>query len=365
MSREKFEIYRTRRSLIAQSGRLALGNEPGLKKVIRKMSDDDLARHLIASSPEAAYGLDGLVIAEELFWESEGKHIIFPQSAGFIERLLNAKFDLSVVGGFQLPFPAFMLPMPLGFTHGGTHIRGVLVTSYRLNETREIMLRYADYLQQPFNPVLSRGLAIDEQSCKRHFKVPEEAQNPVSEELKADEPLLCISLLDGNRDPVMSSTIRGSEGFSRIGDLLSASTPEEFSQRLGPMKQANYRVRGLSREDEAAEFYAFKIVCALSVYNMATNGDLLKPGFPGERAPHIEGRLDRKGSQSFTLGYGESMSEHHSAPGMHYRQWHFRQLKDKRYYQGEYKSKPVGSRWVFVRDTVVAARGADAYTLEE
>lgn len=78
MSREKFEIYRTRRSLIAQSGRLALGSEPGLKKVIRKMSDDDLARHLIASSPEAAYGLDGLVIAEELFGSRKANTLFSP-----------------------------------------------------------------------------------------------------------------------------------------------------------------------------------------------------------------------------------------------------------------------------------------------
>lgn len=32
------------------------------------------------------------------------------------------------------------------------------------------------------------------------------------------------------------------------------------------------------------------------------------------------------------------------SPSAHYRLWHFRQLRDERYYQGKHQNRPVGSR---------------------
>jgi hypothetical protein len=364
MTRQKYHIYRNRRSLIAHGARKVLGEDSQLRGAVRKLDDNNLAQHMMVIRPESAYGLDGLIIAEELQWERDGKHVLFTQSPEFLTRLLNAKFDLSVTGGFQLPFYSFMLPMPLGFKPVGVALVGILVTSYRLDQTREVLRSYARYLQQPVNPNLARALGIDAHNYKARCQVPDAAQNPTSDDLADDEPLLCIALLDNLSNPLMASTIRASEGFSRIPDLLAAATPDEFWQRLGPMKHSNYRVRDVSTHDAAAEFYAFKLVCALSVYNMATRGDLLKPGFPGNTVPHVEGRLDRKTSQSFTLGQGSLLSKK-DAPSAHYRQWHFRQLRDKRFYHGEHRQKPIGSRWVFVRDTVVAENDVDPYTLSD
>lgn len=46
----------------------------------------------------------------------------------------------------------------------------------------------------------------------------------------------------------------------------------------------------------------------------------------------------------------------------HYRTWHFRQLRDERYYQGEHADKPRGSRWVLIPETYVNRKGGEDFT---
>lgn len=38
---------------------------------------------------------------------------------------------------------------------------------------------------------------------------------------------------------------------------------------------------------------------------------------------------------------------------LHHRRWHLRTLTNPRYYQGEFKDAPIGSRVVFVKDALI------------
>lgn len=143
MSRAKFQIYRSRRSSLADSARVIMGQDPQLSKPLKKMTDDQVVSHVMCSSPQQVFALDGLIISEELLWERRGRTVIFPQSAEFLDRLLAAKFDLNKIDGFQLPFDSFMLAMPLGYEKEGVKLRGILVNAYPASETPSLFRNYA------------------------------------------------------------------------------------------------------------------------------------------------------------------------------------------------------------------------------
>jgi hypothetical protein len=304
-------------------------------------------------------------MAKELWWEKQGKHVIFPESAEFLDNLLDATFDLSTMKGFTLPFQSFMLPMPVSYHKEGAPIRGLLVNSYQKKDTLEILRNYARFMSSGLDKKASKALNLTGNEIAGPLSVAENMVMDSNDGYEDDEWLLSICVMDANREIHTASTIRASEAFTRIPDLLKAQSAAEFQQLLGDLRTKNYDVRGLSQDDAVAEFYAFKIVCALAVYNMATNGEMQNSGMPGSKAPHIEGKFDRKGTRSFNLQLASGSSSEHRSPDMHYRRWHFRQLKDERYYQGEHEKKPRGSRWVFVRDTLVSAAGSDPYTASQ
>jgi len=365
MSRAKFQIYRSRRSSLAETARDIMGQDPQLSKPLKKMTDDQVVSHMMCSSPQQVFGLDGLIISEELLWERRGRTVIFPQSAEFLDRLLAAKFDLNKIDGFQLPFDSFMLAMPLGYEREGVKLKGILVNAYAVSDTPALFREYAKNIRENLNPKLFPRLGINKIEYEHHLSFADNMDVTEYGVSSPDEKMLSICTMDQSQNIQMGSTIRAAQNFNMIPEMLSAKSVDEFEDRLGEMKMANYKVRGVSREDAISEFYAFKLVCALTVYNMATNGDMLKSGMPGEKAPHIEGRFDRKVVKPFHIQSTADMMSESKTPGMHYRQWHFRQLRDKRYYQGEHSKRVPGSRWVFVRDTMVGVGDTDPYTVDD
>lgn len=342
-----------------------MGQDPQLSKPLKKMTDDQVVSHVMCSSPQQVFALDGLIISEELLWERRGRTVIFPQSAEFLDRLLAAKFDLNKIDGFQLPFDSFMLAMPLGYEKEGVKLRGILVNAYPASETPSLFRNYAQNIRDNLNPKIFPLLGINPAEYEHHLSLADNMDVGEYGVSNPDDMMLSICTLDQSQNIQMGSTIRAAQSFNMIPEMLSAKSVDEFEARLGAMKMANYKVRGVSRDDAISEFYAFKLVCALTVYNMATNGEMLKSGMPGEKAPHIEGRFDRKAVKPFHIQSTADMMSEGKAPGMHYRQWHFRQLRDKRYYQGEHSNRVPGSRWVFVRDTMVGVGDTDPYTVHD
>jgi len=98
-----------------------------------------------------------------------------------------------------------------------------------------------------------------------------------------------------------------------------------------------------------------KLICSIMVYCQALGDEVLHKGVPFKKDNVV--KLSKspnkiKGTTPMTLrgprGFSSKKTE------SHYRKWHFRTLKDERFYQSdEWKDKPRGSRVVFVRDSVV------------
>lgn len=161
MKTTSYELYRTRQSAIAKTAKeFFKHSDPALLKLMRKHPENQVTRYLLLGNQKQIESLDSMIIAEELLWEREGCPVIFPQSAEFLDKLLDAQFDLSKAGGFELPFPAFMLPMPVGYEREGVKIRGILVTSYRVGEVNELLKHFADYLNKNPDPKLCKAFGV-------------------------------------------------------------------------------------------------------------------------------------------------------------------------------------------------------------
>lgn len=93
-----------------------------------------------------------------------------------------------------------------------------------------------------------------------------------------------------------------------------------------------------------------KIVVSLCIYNSATEGKKLVSGFPQSalKLPKGSSKLRYRGSTLF----GSKQENKGNSPKrkIKYRVPFYRNLRAKRYYQGEYQDYQQGSRWVLVKE---------------
>jgi len=300
--------------------------------VSKKATTKECLQRFMEDQPELVGSLEYFILAEELFWRRQGREIIFPHSAEVLESLQKAKFNLGQDGlpGIEMPFKSFMIAFPKGYEpEPGVTLRPILVTW-------EGFADMIDTVFQPFTRWLDAG-----------FEAEAGGIGPHKEGERALSIITCL-------EPTSLQYMRTLLVESDLPKVLSAQTPEEFRELA-----SDYRAGGMEKfmdlepQDLKAQFYAFRIACAMAVFNQATDGAFLKEGFPDQRAPRILEGDALKQTHHFTL---QGTPAVHASPEEHYRSWHFRQLRDDRYYQGEHKSKPKGSRWVFVSDATVGAK---------
>ena len=116
---------------------------------------------------------------------------------------------------------------------------------------------------------------------------------------------------------------------------------------------------GISLSDTEAviQYQALKLVGAIGVYNLATDGDKLAPGFPEGSTPKIEGKGADQRLTSYHLQNAiPVVVADREVADSYYRGWFFRQLRAARYYKGEYSRRAVGSRYTLVGPAVVGQR---------
>jgi hypothetical protein len=94
-----------------------------------------------------------------------------------------------------------------------------------------------------------------------------------------------------------------------------------------------------------------RLIVAMLIYIQASENALVD-GFPGNLQLTTEGQYFRTKGKTANKTLGSKNVSPKSVDS-HYRAWHIRQLRDERYYQGEWIDKPQGSRFVFVKDTYV------------
>ncbi|WP_415906932.1 hypothetical protein ACMXYX_17845 (plasmid) [Neptuniibacter sp. QD72_48] len=320
--------------------------------LFKLMMDEALSAPI--TSEQCLYNhIDFPIFAEEHRWKRHKRPIIFPANEELLKKLITAKFDMSEMDAFDPPMHSFMLAMPKGFMVEGVEMTGLLVNwfPYR-SEEEEIYKPFTEHYGHELGVDINHPeKAVDKAWClsimqldRLNTKVKKDATQPMG----IDQP----------------KTIRTMITTNYLKSIMQAENLADFGERLQQADRQTYSFMQLDKTDMTMQFYAFKIITALFAYNSATDGKYLKSGLPSRQLPTMLGNYDGQKMRQFTLS-GSSAMLSSASRGEHYRSWHFRNLRDERYYKGEHANKPRGSRWVFVSDSLVGgSEEVDPYTQE-
>lgn len=314
-----YELYPMLTQKIVASERDYIGREA------KNLTEQQVLQRFAKRNPELPNDHAFYIMAEELHLKDNGSQVIFPESAVVLDNLLKARFTMESHEGFDLPFNSFVLAMPMGYKHAGCQIPGLLVT----------WIPGKDFAPGVLSPFL-RLLAVEERRT-RFSDLP-------------DMGLLSIVFLDRDAKGARSRSIIYGEDLPA---LLEAKDPEGFRDsmvRLGILRDPD----AMDQKEASLQFYALRLVASLGVYHLATGGKRLKPGYPMMSTPRMDGKRPEQSVVPLTLSSCLNLgdrdpSDRHS----HFRTWHFRQLRDERFYRGEFRGHAQGSRYVFVAETVV------------
>ena len=296
-------------------------------KPFKKLTDQEVIAKAFEVNPALCQAVDSLVMAHDVFWARSGKHTIFLDQPDVPQRLMAAQFDVASeqTAGLTLPFESFRLALPKGTTSPAGHpLPGIQVTWIEYEAiVPQVLESFFRYVNLANMPDISN---IEHQPGERALVV---------------NMLLNHSTLESMHTVMLES---------RLPDILAAETVEEFHARLGSFSDGALQFAALSPDEQEQQYAAIRLVCALGVFNAATEGQFLKPGFPGGQAPRTIGGALSPRMDHHTLAMP---ALERASPEEHYRAAHYRQLRHERYYQGDYATWPRGSRWAYVRDTWV------------
>ena len=315
----KYDIY----DLMMRRMARVVRDEFGIKDEQRALQS------LFHRFPDLRLSLDGKIMSEELYWKETSRHVIFPRNTEILYKLFTSRFSLEKSSGFTTPHKNFVLAFPKGYEIDGTQAKGVLVTYMPFpDRMSEIHERFCDYLKQPMDYVAPSAYA--------------------------DRPVLTVAYQSPYDDEMLYSFTVPER---LIPECLSAGDPETYYEVLGAYPKYNMDF-DLDERDRRYQYTLFQLIIRLSVYAMAYDGALVD-GYPDVRPKHLEPKGLKYRDTTLRMPALEKKD-----PKAHYRSWHFRQLVDERFYRGEHGNKPVGSRIVFVKDTVVGQK-VEPETLKE
>lgn len=334
--RKSYTLYQPRMKMLVKEFLNSLKKQEFvIYKDMRKKNDYQIFSEMANIKPELMFSFDSVLMTDDYHWEKLGRPVIYPESTELLDRLLKSHYHVEQLDYLKMPFKAFVVAIPSGYTFQGVPIHSFLVSNY---EADTIQDRYDEFSSALF-----------------HQKIP----LTLTHSMSSGEWLLNIACLDANGTALM----RSSEGMSRMGKLMQCKDYQEFSATLGrAAERVNYTVKDLEDEDAQIQFYVNRLAMAMAIYHNATNGEYLTKGFPTTEPVKIQGPFVEP-SKIKHYALKDRMVIDKREVNSHVRSWHFRQLRHEKYYTGEFETLPKGSRWVFVSESWVNSRKIDANTL--
>ena len=318
--------------------------------------------------------------ALEQYFYTTDRVVIYPESADLLTNIFEADYHLD---GFELDssLKDFILMMPEGFEINGVDVPSVQV-SIGSRYQRDISM-YAFVRDVLKNRCRDLGAAmlyqqvIDEyQRCALNFEGVNEITKDIGifdvskwtpeqiEELEDkikeagysfDDAIDALNLTENYYTQIV---IRGGGEFASLGmdaffNAVNADKDPESEKEFLKNNNSSDAHQNQESADRLADIC--KLICSVLVYCQALGDEVLHKGVPFKKDNAIKlskNTNKKKGTTSMTLRGPKGFSSKRAQS--HYRKWHFRTLKDERFYQSdEWKDKPRGSRVVFVRDSVV------------
>lgn len=300
-------------------------NKHGIAGTLKQMGKLDMITTMMCAD------FSGHVYSEEYFWLRSGKHIIFPDSKETLEKLQRGKFRVELAKGIRVPHESFVLAMPSDFTLAGFDCPSLLVTAIPA-------INRFDRLFVPF--LKATGTPVEK------FGKPEHDHDfflAINYSLKKD----------------MGAVSRICLPWEKLPDVLRCKNGQEYHNVIGSFDKIKDIPLAFDIPDSEQElqFQIVNLLARMFVYIQASDESLVE-GFPSDKSfkdvPQILSTMStgKPAAQTFSL----SSQEHKNRPvTAHYRSFCIRQLRDEKYYQGEWQNYERGSRFVFVRDTYVGA----------
>lgn len=337
MSNGRYEMYPLLMDELERN--VAKSAVHGRGKKLAKHERDHVSalRFLYRQSPELLYTLDTTILCDEFNWlyKSE-RNVIFPSGPEILTRLLDAKVDLSNPAPIRMPHESFILAVPKGFTYKGIAIPPVMVAWCDTERTQVIVNQFT-------------GVVVGCGDIK--------VQNWYT-----DDVGLFITYRGRSDNETSGLSFRANLATKDLPDVLRCEDAAHYQKEFGSFSYKFLHSSDLTPEEGEVQFLVVRLIAMLGMYSHAYPASL-KSGYPGNEPKFMEPRLHSKWSKS-TISMPSAEVHGANTKAYHYRSWHFRQLLDKRFYKGEHAQKPIGSRVVFVRDSMVG-RQVEAETLDE
>lgn len=311
---------------------LKLSKNDPLKKQL-ELFDMAMLQSAIAagqSVPELAASIAGRTLLQERIWMSSERTTLFLDSPELVENLLKARFSFE-----DLPVPAepftFAIAVPDGYRHQGFAQSPILVTVGACRALEQEQFNVAGKIWG------MDGVHADRKGNSLAVMLTQRAPNSPKPELG---------------HAYLSSYYTG-EGL----EALVRSGSQEFSEIV----TSNNDLLNLTPDEQENSLLVTSVRLALAawVYWSACPESVIT-GTPA---------VSYQDGDAPTLGKFKGLQM--SAPrkpggerevGEHHRRWHFRQLRDQRYYQGEHAERAPGSRWLLIPETYVNRKGGEDFT---
>lgn len=340
----KYAIYRTQtRQLIRLNSLLGHKTPKSNLAASMKLLDQVQMAVYCASSglpPETLLSdtLGRVLLQEGLWLSKDHRRTIFLDSPQLVENLLRARFACEALTCPDKPV-RFSLALPDQMTHQGVPLQPLLIT---IGRSRDLVDEHAQAFRQRWGSEVEAGTDFPDQLA-------------IMLSTRALETAFSDPHAQGCDHPHLSLFLAGPE----ITRLLQADIGGPVDGLLPLLPTA--MLDALSPTEQKMQILLARLAMSFWIYWQANPGAIAE-GTPGRvqdgDAPMLGKALEMMASNTASTTGGRETVEH-------YRRWHFRQLRDERYYRGEFAGQPLGSRWVFVHDAYVNREAGDDYTAHQ
>jgi hypothetical protein len=303
------------------------------RKEKRKIKAKNILKEAIKEDPSFLLHQAGLQIISEWGWAQSEKTVIYPVDNDILHTILNGHYDVTYPEGIAPFSSSFVLHFPKNYNIAELPATSVLVRIYNSGETIDKLI----------NPLL----------CKIGLEGIEEFEDA------SINKGLNVELFYNKHEQKGNALFRDSFPWSDIALILN---DKEYGTEVHESHKYE-EILALNENDKKYRHELIRTIISMLVYIQAS-GDALTDGLPGGLQLTTEGQYYkvRKKQDNKTLGYSSKTPMR--KVNAHYRAWHIRQLKHKKYYKSdEWKDKPRGSRFVFVSDSYVNDKDIDPKTL--
>ncbi len=285
---------------------------------------------------------------------ADGGPAIFPESFALVVRMLKSKFNFQKSIDLSLPFESFVMSMPKGLVHDGDELMSVSVRQDHgvqgisdvarefgkavrsIRDTEGVRYFHDEHLDMliddPFFGVPDEQRDMTYISVMVEFAKNGASKDPDFVEYRMRSDLLSLALKSNKREDFISLCKLYDEDLSNTFKIDRVFSKERCGEML---------------------YYGIKALASMSVY-MALDGNKLKEGLPGKYIKDKHNlHMTGQNVSPYLLSSTPAIEREVVAKGAHYRQSHFRNLRDERFYRGEHADKEIGSRWVAVSDSLI------------